>query len=111
EPEGLGDRHIYVVVRHPAEDIVTGGAIAAIRRRYQDRLSVGVATEVGERCHSQRSHCGGLGQTSGVAGARKIRNPGGALPVRATVGVVEGLPGLEIARVAEEIPLLAVGAY
>ena len=60
--EGLGDRRIHVVVRHAAENIIPGGAIAAIRRRYQDRLTIGVATEVGERCHGQRSHGRGLGR-------------------------------------------------
>src|SRR5579863_6162569 len=47
EPEGLGDRHIHVVVRQPAENIVACGAVAAIRRRYQNRLAVGVAAQVG----------------------------------------------------------------
>src|SRR5580658_9735228 len=48
KPEGLGDREIHVVVRHAAENIVPGGAIASIRKRYQDRLTVGVTTEVGQ---------------------------------------------------------------
>jgi len=97
-------RKIPVVIGQATENPRSHRTVAPVRGRDQNRSAYGVATQIGERCHSEWSHSLGLSETGRVRGASEIGNS-----MLSFVGVDQGLTGLKVRRISEEIPLFPIG--